>query len=703
MIYFAFISSWAVLIYLFLGFYVFYNAPKARLNRLFLLWALGMAEYSFCFTFLYLSATPQSYQLWYKLAVPGWTVHISLVLHMVLLLTHRTLQLPLKNGCLMALYAPGAVVLLFRLYLNDYLAPIVPNAFSVYFLFEELYIYSFSLACLILLWQWGRKTPLAQERKQARILIGAGFITFILSLIADVPPPGFHLEAVPPFGHLIILILAFALLYASIEYQFPGLVSLIKLKTVVNKVTDLVFLVDCHDRIVDYNQRVNEKLGYSSQELIGQPIDSVLKGDLLPEGARWNQTELCRCDGGTYCVQQSGALLPVNLQTALINDHKGSSAGAILLCQDRTALENLQAEIDARILKENQLHYLSSHDAVTGLFNRNYFEMKLAELDDQPEAATGIMICDIDGLKLANDSLGHNVGDQLLIASAQAIRGAFDQNEIVARIGGDEFAVLIPAGDKTRLKKAYLQIQQAIEDFNQFNTPLHLSLSIGYTVADPTRKIIDLFKEADNYMYKEKLNHVQSVRNAMIQALLSTLEARDLITEAHTQRIQKLLVEVGLYLNLTDSAITNLRLLGQFHDIGKVGIPDRILKKPGILTATEKNTMRQHSDIGYRIAKSVPDLHPIADLILRHHERWDGNGYPFGLQGEAIPLECRILAVVDAFDSMTNQRPYHQGMTLEAAVQELERNSGAQFDPEIVAVFLNFLAVKGRRDNLVGG
>ncbi len=689
--YWSLASSWAVLIYLGLGFYVFQISPKTRLNRLFMVWAIGMAEYSLCFSFLYVSADPQDYNFWYKLSVLGWAMHMGLVLHIVLLLTRR--RSPLKKRWLGALYGPGLVVLLFRLFLIDALTLSFPSVFRWYFGFEEFYTYIFAIYALFVLWKWGQNSTVFHERRQVQVLSAAGWLTSILSFLNDVLLPGLNIKGIPPMGHLTILVLAGGLWYACIEYQFPGLVSLVKIKEVVDQVSDLIFLVDKSGAIVDYNQRVVAKLGYSSQELLGRSIEQIIPGSGRDLWAIAKQQDDSQCDTLTDCRMKSGGWLPINLRAAVIRQKNGFQAGVILFGQDRTAIEELQTEIRIRVLKEEQLHYLNLHDPITGLFNRNCFEEQLKALENRACMTTGIIVCDIDGLKLVNDTLGHNAGDQLLIASAQAISQAFHGAEIVARIGGDEFAVLIPDGTKLVLKNAVRQIEAAVQAFNQGHSGLHLSLSMGYAVADgeTPQKIIDLFKEADNYMYKEKLNHVQSVRNAMIQALMSTLEARDLITEQHTQRIQETLVKLGEYLHLAESSVTNLRLLGQFHDIGKVGIPDHILLKPGPLNPAEMTAMRQHSDIGYRIAKSIPDLEPIAELILSHHERWDGGGYPRGLSGTAIPLECRILAVVDAFDAMTNQRPYRDALPLAAAIAELKHFADSQFDPWVVRAFLELL------------
>lgn len=169
-----------------------------------------------------------------------------------------------------------------------------------------------------------------------------------------------------------------------------------------------------------------------------------------------------------------------------------------------------------------------------------------------------------------------------------------------------------------------------------------------------------------------------------------TLKEKDFITE-HADRLQDLVVPLARAISMPDSAISALRLFAKFHDIGKVAISDSILMKPTSLTKKETRKIRRHSEIGHRIAMLSPDLAPIADWILKHHEWWDGSGYPLGLKGEEIPLECRILSICDAYDAMTSDRPYRKAMTREMAVEELKRCSGKQFDPELVHIFAEII------------
>ena len=346
---------------------------------------------------------------------------------------------------------------------------------------------------------------------------------------------------------------------------------------------------------------------------------------------------------------------------------------------------------------ERELRYLSFHDQLTGLYNRVYLEAELDRLDSSRYYPITIICMDLDGLKLVNDTLGHEQGDNHLRACANILQNSFRAADIVARVGGDEFVALLPNTSLEIGENIVVRIKDAVDKYNQKQEQkIPLSLSLGLACAEGGAKDLSaVFKQADDLMYRDKLNRDINSRSQILKALMAALEERDFITSGHAHRLEDLCRKLGQKMNLSSSQLSALNLLAQVHDLGKVGIPDHILFKPGPLTDDEWKIMRQHPEKGYRIAQETTDLAGIADLILKHHERWDGKGYPLGLRGEDIPIECRILAIADSFDAMTTDRPYRKALPVEEALAELKRWAGYQFDPQLVVAFLETMASSG--------
>ena len=442
-----------------------------------------------------------------------------------------------------------------------------------------------------------------------------------------------------------------------------------------------IAIIDQDDRVVRVNHCFTRMFGYSLEEANGRYInDLVVPEELREEGIAVSNAVLSNnvIEQETLRMRKDGRRLEVFVIGYPIVV-LGKMVGGYVIYRD----------ISERKEAERQLTYASTHDLLTGVFNRGYFEQEMHRLESGDYRQAGVIITDIDGLKLVNDTLGHAVGDGMLQLAARIIRASVPDNAVICRIGGDEFAVLLQEIDEAGLQEIGNRIKAAVAAENEVNKEFALSMSVGYAVRRPGRLgMDDAYREADSCMYREKLHRSSSARSALVKTLTEALHARDFITEGHADRLQELVEKLARAVGISERRIGDLRLLAQFHDIGKVGIPDNILFKPGRLTDAEMMVMRRHSEIGYRIAVASPDFHHIADWILKHHEWWDGGGYPLGLKGEEIPIECRILLIADAFDAMTQDRPYRRAVSTEKALKEIAACKERMFDPYLAERFI---------------
>ncbi len=354
-------------------------------------------------------------------------------------------------------------------------------------------------------------------------------------------------------------------------------------------------------------------------------------------------------------------------------------------------VEGIIIDITDRRKRENEINYLSNHDTLTGLYNRRFFEAEKWRVDSEKIYPVSVIMGDINGLKLINDSFGHLEGDKLIISIAGILQSNCRDTDILARTGGDEFSIILLHSTNQYAEELVKKIEADCDALK--NTTLgdvyRLSISLGYATKKNAEEPIDqAIKEAEDNMYRHKMLQSRSLHSSILASMKSTLFEKNKETEEHAQRLIYYSRLIGKKLHLTDQQLNELELLSTLHDIGKIGISDLILNKPGRLSDEEWVEMKKHPEIGYRIAMSSSELAPIAEYILYHHERWDGSGYPQGLGGEEIPLLSRIISVADAYDAMTEDRPYRKAMSMEEACAELCRNSGTQFDPNIVEVFL---------------
>ena len=358
---------------------------------------------------------------------------------------------------------------------------------------------------------------------------------------------------------------------------------------------------------------------------------------------------------------------------------------------------------------------LALTDPLTGLGNHRHFHERLErELAQANERGLPLTLClvDVDDFKRINDRFGHPAGDRVLSQLAARLR----QTGEAFRLGGDEFALLLPGYDESAaLTAAYSVVERVgmltLDDIG--------SVTVSAGVATSPHHAADrdeLVRLADSALYWAKeygKNRARAYRPDVIElaelkrlasgpdraarfraaaSLARAVDARNAYTGSHSQRVAELAARVARRMDLPEDQVELTRLAASLHDLGKLAIPEELLRKPGPLTEPERMILERHPQIGFRMLESL-GVDTVADWVLHHHERWDGSGYPDGLPGDQIPLGARIIFVADAYDAMTSECVYRRRVSPQEAVEELERCAGTQFDPAIVSAFAEELAL----------
>ena len=397
--------------------------------------------------------------------------------------------------------------------------------------------------------------------------------------------------------------------------------------------------------------------------------------------------------GGMLALPAGAVLLAVGI---LVYDHY-TRLHALAVWLASAALLAVVARL-ALVFRENLAMLRASErdattDALTGLGNRRALLEDIEQVT--ADEAHALALFDLDGFKAYNDAFGHPAGDALLERLGHNLREAVEQEGTAYRMGGDEFCVLsrAPGVDVDAF------MQRAADALSEQGRRFRISCSYGVVLleaggSDP----VEALRLADQRMYAHKRGGRRTAAESVHQVLLSVVGEHDGALRDHVDGVTLLAEQVGRRLGLQDDELVHVRRAAALHDIGKVASPDEILHAPRALTEDEWVYMRQHTIIGGRIISAAPELEPVAQMVRSSHERYDGGGYPDGLAGEDIPLGARIVSVCDSFEAMTATRSYRAAMPVEAALEELRRCSGTQFDPRVVDAFIAVMHEHPRED-----
>lgn len=444
----------------------------------------------------------------------------------------------------------------------------------------------------------------------------------------------------------------------------------------------IAFELDITGLFTYVNPVVYDLLGYTESELIGhkyfyelaQGEDQIVLKNygldiLLHEKSVVNfEHKLTGKDGNIVWVTTNGSP---------IYDKKGKYIG----------FRGIDIDISHLKANEEQILNLSYRDQLTGLYNRRFFEEELSRLNTSRNYPLSVLMVDVNGLKLMNDAFGHAAGDELLTTLSSQLKESFRADDIISRIGGDEFVILLPQTTDRAAKELKKRLLKKLEQVTVNHLPL--SISCGWaTHSASERTIEDTLKHAETVMYRDKTSNRTEHRNSAIKMIINQLFNSISDERHHSTLVSQYAVAIGKALGLSQDELNILQISGRLHDIGKISIPKDILEKPSSLTDAEMIEVKRHPEISYIILSSSSDFISFSEDVLYHHERYDGRGYPKKLSGESIPLFSRIIGLADAFVAMTSDRPYRKKLSVDSAIAILKKESGKQFDPLLVDLFI---------------
>lgn len=458
-------------------------------------------------------------------------------------------------------------------------------------------------------------------------------------------------------------------------------------ETTLLSVGDGVISTDNLGIIKFMNSQAEFLSGWDADEAKGKPFAEVFKtleGKHRTEGSDPIAEVLTHhrpfnLSDDTILVSRDGQERYIDDSTAPILDTKGEVTGAVLVFRDSTEKSK----------KQHEMLNLSFKDSLTNLHNRRYYDQVKRTMDEQPYYPLALVLADVNGLKLTNDAFGHEAGDQLLKQVSKVFTATCREHDIVTRIGGDEFVLLLPQTDALHAKAIVRRLNAALQ--KQEIKGIQVSVSFGYAVKDEesSESLDDTFKEAEDVMYRNKLSTSIAFKKQVISSLLDRLFDRDPRHRLHSEKVSVLAEQLARALGYSDLAIEEVRQAAALHDLGKIALSDAVLNKPyATLRRSELMEYHRHAEIGYNILRSVDEYTAFADAILHHHENWDGTGYPENMKGDDIPALSRLIATADCFVNKTEGERNAEGMTQEEALQYLKEESGYLLDPNMVEAFL---------------
>ncbi|MDU5081335.1 HD domain-containing phosphohydrolase [uncultured Tissierella sp.] len=455
--------------------------------------------------------------------------------------------------------------------------------------------------------------------------------------------------------------------------------ALEKNKAIIEVLPDILFVINREGIFVEVEVADSQELYIEKEDFIGKKIKDLFSTEITEISMKKikNVLENDVMETFEYSLEVPKGMENYEIRIVKLNEDE---------------VVSVTRNITDKKKMEDKLIRLSYKDQLTGLYNRRFFEEELRRLDVPRNLPITIVMADVNGLKLINDSFGHKAGDELLKDIANIMKKGCREDDIIARISGDEFVIILPQTNEREAEAIIgrLKALSADEKFsNDKLSNMELSVSFGLgTKCTVDTDMSEILKKAEDNMYTHKLFEGPSMRSKTIDTIMTALYEKNKREEEHSKRVAMISQQLGSILGMKEEKLKELENVGLLHDIGKIAINEAILDKPGYLSDEEWEDMKKHPEIGYRILSTVNEMSQIAEYTLAHHERYDGRGYPRGLKGEEIPLVSRIIAIADSYDAMASDRSYRKALSNEEIIKEFIRNAGTQFDPQLARIFV---------------
>ncbi|MBM7555824.1 diguanylate cyclase [Halanaerobacter jeridensis] len=680
---------------LLLGGYLLWLNHKSSISKTFFLVCLTAAYWAFTYAFMQTAPSAEEAVFWRKLSVPGWCLHYGPFLHFFLLVAKKK-ELLKKWWVYLGIYLPGFIFTYLFWFLKgpiDKEHLLLTDWGWTYLFFQDdklmfwsftVYYSSFTLLGMLVVISWWWKTDFEREKKQAKIIFIAFVLAIIIGSTPDIILPAFGIN-IPALGILVNLTSLPVMFYIIKEYRFMALSTERINQDILETMEEGLLTCDVEGKIKRINKSTKQLLGYQEEELLNYHLSNIFASQEDKEAFELNtykdtkQSYIFKSEE-KMLLTNDNEVIPCLFSASILRDNWEQVLGLVCTFQDITKLKEA----------EKSLTHLTYHDQLTTLYNRTYLDQELKKINATEKVAVALIMIDLNGLKLINDGFGHEAGDKILQRAADLLEKSCRSEDIVCRWGGDEFVIVLFNVNNKVVDQIRKRIKQACAESPA--DPISISLALGSSIKEKAEEdIYEILKEAEDEMYKNKLIQHKIVQNDTLNTLVKTLQNKSFETDRHMQRLEELGSSLGSKIGLSDVELKELSLLASLHDIGKVTIVEKILKKAGPLTDKEWAIMKNHSEAGYRIASATDEFAHIAEEILHHHEWWDGSGYPKGLQGEEIPLLARVIAIIDAYEVMTSGRSYQEAISKKEAEKELENCSGKQFDPRLVEMFLELV------------